>query len=230
MPHGSAPPHTGNPLRARRWQATCRRGAILGTVTALHLFTLALLLRPAPPYRPTATLLRDGDAAMQLHFLPQPDQGRADSPRPPSPRHPRSAQATSPMRTLPADTALRPHAAVIATAPASAPSGPGDYHATLTSAGAPRWTPHVHLPGSEAPSLTGIPLHAAPSLRQLVQTMTTTSRCKYERMKMERSANQFVTRQLMERALDTDGCGPQGQHDAGEPVIEAISRHTTRDD
>src|SRR5574337_1915134 len=136
MPHGSAPPHTGNPLRARRWRAAWRRGAILGTVTALHLFTLALLLRPAPPYRPTASRPRNGGTAMQLHFLPQPDQRRAGSPRPPSPRHPRSAQATNLTRVLPADAALRPHAAVVATAPAIPPSGPGDYHSTLTGAGA----------------------------------------------------------------------------------------------
>lgn len=61
MPHGSTLPHTGDPSRARRWRAAWRHGAILGGVAELHLFTLALLLRPAPPYWPTTTLLR-GDA------------------------------------------------------------------------------------------------------------------------------------------------------------------------
>ncbi len=97
-----------------------------------------------------------------------------------------------------------------AVAPAIAPNRPGDYPTTLAGAGAMRWVPRVRLPGSDAPSRTGIPLRTAPSLRQLVQAMTTASRCKYERMKMERSANQFVTRQLVERALDADGCGPRG--------------------
>lgn len=167
---------------------------------------------------------------MQLHFLPRPDQRRIASPRLSSPRHPQSPQTTNLTRTLPADAALRPHAAVIATAPAVAPSGPGDYHSTLAGAGASRWAPRVRLPGSDAPSRVSIPLRAAPSPRQLVQAMTTASRCKYERMKMERSANQFVTRQLVERALDADGCGPQGEHDAVDPTIDAISRDAIRDD
>lgn len=54
--------------------------------------------------------------------------------------------------------------------------------------------------------------------------MSTASRCKYERMKMERSANQFVTHQLVERALDADGCGPQAARTAADATIDAISR------
>ncbi|WP_250887397.1 MULTISPECIES: hypothetical protein [unclassified Rhodanobacter] len=61
--------------------------------------------------------------------------------------------------------------------------------------------------------------------------MTTASRCEYERMKkMERSANQFVTRQLEERALDVDGCGPQPAHTAADATIDAISRRAVSDD
>lgn len=130
-------------------------------------------------------------------------------------------------------------------APVIAPNGPGDYQAPLTGVGALRWAPRVRLPGAEAPShraprvrlpgadapsRTGIALPAAPSLRQLVHAMTTASRCKYERMKMERSANEFVTRQLVERALDADGCGPQAEHDAIDPTINAIARRATRGD
>ena len=54
--------------------------------------------------------------------------------------------------------------------------------------------------------------------------MTTASRCQYERMKMERSTTQFVTRQLVERALDADGCGPPTGHGAADTTIDAISR------
>lgn len=119
---------------------------------------------------------------------------------------------------------------MVTAAPVIAPNDPGDYQAPLTGAGALRWAPRVRLPGAEAPSRTGIALPAAPSLRQRVHAMTTASRCKYERMKMERSANEFVTRQLVERALDADGCGPQGQHDAVDPAIDAIARRATRSD
>lgn len=60
--------------------------------------------------------------------------------------------------------------------------------------------------------------------------MTTASRCKYERMKMERSANQFVTHQLVERALDADGCGPQAARTAADATIDAISHRAISND
>ncbi len=119
---------------------------------------------------------------------------------------------------------------MVTAAPVIAPNGPGGYQAPLTGVGAFRWASRVRLPGADAPSRTGIALPAAPSLRQWVHAMTTASRCKYERMKMERRASQFVTRQLVERALDADGCGPTGGHDAIDPTIHAIARRATRGD
>jgi hypothetical protein len=53
--------------------------------------------------------------------------------------------------------------------------------------------------------------------------MAGASRCKYVRMKMEHSTNQFITAQLMDRALEADGCGPQVPHAVGEHTVEAIS-------
>jgi len=231
MPHGSTLLHPGDPSRARRWRTASQRGGILGSVAALHLFTLALLLRPALPYQPpTMVPLGDGGNTMQLRFLARPGKRRTASLRPPSPQHSRPTPAADPARISPAAAAPRPHAATVTAAPVIAPNAPGDYQAPLTGAGALRWAPRVRLPGAEAPSRTGIALPAAPSLRQLVHAMTTASRCKYERMKMEHSASQFVTRQLVERALDADGCGPQAEHDAIDPTINAIARRATRGD
>lgn len=67
-------------------------------------------------------------------------------------------------------------------------------------------------------------LHDSPSMRELLRSMTTASRCKYERMKMEKSTTQFVTRQLVERALDADGCGPPTGRSEADATIDAISR------
>lgn len=57
-----------------------------------------------------------------------------------------------------------------------------------------------------------------------MRTLATNSRCKYSRMKMARSTNQFVTRQLMERALEADGCGPHSSHAPGDDAIELITQ------
>ena len=59
--------------------------------------------------------------------------------------------------------------------------------------------------------------------------MTMASRCKYERMKMG-SANQLATRELVERALDTDGCGPRATDTAADATIDDVSRRAIFDD
>lgn len=82
----------------------------------------------------------------------------------------------------------------------------------------------VRLQGSDTPSHIGNQLQTGPSLRQVVRAMATASRCKYERMKMEGSANQFVTRQLIERAPGADGCGPPSNHGSANATIDEISR------
>ena len=84
--------------------------------------------------------------------------------------------------------------------------------------------PHLRLPGSATTPRTSLQLRDSPSLRERVRSMTTASRCQYERMKMQRSTTQFVTRQLMDRALDADGCGPPASRGAADATIEAISR------
>jgi hypothetical protein len=38
-------------MASPRWRTALRRGVILGGITAMHLGSAALLLRPASPYR-----------------------------------------------------------------------------------------------------------------------------------------------------------------------------------
>jgi hypothetical protein len=209
------------------WRAALRRGVILGTVTVLHLATLALVLRSIPPYRSARGAIANDDEALQLSFVARHDGPRLANPPPRAPRPRAVHPATWKAAPLPPSAATPPHTVVL-TLPASTPGAPGDYRSAVLGTGQP--APHVNLPGADAPLRTGIQLRAAPSLQQVVRIMTTASRCKYERMKMERSANQFVTRQLLERALDADGCGPQTTHAAAEATVDAISRRAILDD
>ncbi|WP_457383454.1 hypothetical protein [Rhodanobacter sp. TND4EL1] len=79
------------------------------------------------------------------------------------------------------------------------------------------------LPGSEEAGVRGIALDTKPSLQQLVRTLTKASRCRYVSMKMAKSHTQFITAQLIDRALEADGCGPQVPHSANDDMVDAIS-------
>lgn len=226
MAHGSTPHYGCESSRARSWRAAWRRGAILGSVTALHLLTLALVLRPALPYRAARTAGHDNGEALQLSFVARPGRPRSANPppRPPRPPRPRTIRPARSAAALRAPGAAASSQAVVATSPANVPDRSGDYHAAIAGAGNSPWPSRLRLPGSDMPPRAGIQLRTAPSVRQVVHAMTTASRCMYERMKMERSTNQFVTHPLVERALGADGCGPQVDHAAAGNAVDAISR------
>lgn len=230
MAHGSTLPYARGQSRAHSaWRAALRRGVILGGVTALHLVTVALVLRPVPPYRLARIAIHDDDEALHLSFVARPDKPRPASP-PPRPRRPRAAHPAAWVATPLPPRTTTPHTVVV-TSPASMSEGPADYRSAALDAGLrDTQTSRVRLPGSDAPLHRGIQLQTAPSLQQVVHVMTTANRCKYERMKMESSANQFVTRQLVERALGADGCGPQADHADANATTDAISRRAVLDD
>jgi hypothetical protein len=209
------------------WRAALRRGVILGGVTALHLATMALVLRSTPPYRSARTAIHDDDEALHLSFVALLDRSRSASPSP-RPVQPRATHRRTLAISLPPSAAMP----IVIAPPANVPGGSGDYRSAILDAGLndAQQAPRVRLPGSDAPLRTGIQLRTTPSLQQVVRAMTTASRCKYERMKMERSANQFVTRQLVEHALDADGCGPQATHAAAAATIYTISRRAIFDE
>lgn len=221
MAHGSTQPL----MASLRWRTALRRGVILGGVTALHLGSVALLLRSVSPYRALRAAAHVSESPLQIHFviLPKPSN-RADSPssrrRVPPPHH--AAATSAPIVAL----AAAPIGA--ASIPADIPTRPDDYRSAALDV-SPQ-NPDVHLPGSTASPRNGIRLRDKPSMRDVVRTMTTASRCKYEHMKMANSATQFVTRQLMERALYADGCGPQAEHSAADSSVDAISRRVIFED
>lgn len=102
----------------------------------------------------------------------------------------------------------------------------GDYRSAAFATGGAeaRLMPGPRIPGSGASAHGDLQLRERPSMRERVRALTVASRCKYEHVKMHKSTTQFVTRQLMERALDADGCGPAPARGAADAVIEAISR------
>jgi len=218
MPHGSKPTRT-----ATGWRHAVRRGAILGGVAALHLALLMLLLQ-LPPYRPASSSLRSDDA-LRIRFFPRPTRPSVArhktvaAPRP-FPVMRRAASGAASPTTPP----VLPRPSGIALPPADAT--PPDYRTgsfdTDLAGARPSGTPR--LPGSDAPLRTGIRLQVRSSMKDVVHAMTVSNRCKYERMKMQASTTQFITPQLMERALDADGCGPQGERSPADAVIENVSR------
>ncbi|QRP65740.1 hypothetical protein I6J77_17025 [Rhodanobacter sp. FDAARGOS 1247] len=100
-----------------------------------------------------------------------------------------------------------------------------DYQSPIQSGRSGTGSPptQVRLPGTDIARIRAISLDDKPGLQQVVRRMAGASRCKYVRMKMEHSTNQFVTAQLMDRALEADGCGPQVPHTADDHTVEAIS-------
>lgn len=228
MAHGSTLPYIYGRSRARpAWRAALRRGAILGSVIALHLAIVALVLRPMPPYRSAHTAIHDDGRALQISFVTLPEKSRpADLP--PRPLQPRTTHPATSAAPLSPSAVIPPHA-VVTILPANVPDGSDDYRPALLGAGLrdAQQPPRVRLPGLDAPPRTGILLGNDSSLREVVRVMTTANRCKYVRMKMERSTTEFVTRQLVERALDADRCGPQAAHTAADATVDEIARRAT---
>lgn len=223
MAHGSTPLQAREtPARRPDWRTALRRGGILGLVISLHLGLLALLFGPVAPRPPPPYALPANQGVLRIRLL---TQIRAHSPARPMPRRPRQARPASPSLAL--TTAMPVQAAEPAPAVRliGASAVADDYQSPIqggrSGTGAP--PTQVRLPGTDIARIRGISLDDKPGLQQVVRRMAGASRCKYVRMKMEHSTNQFVTAQLMDRALEADGCGPQVPHTADHHTVEAIS-------
>jgi hypothetical protein len=204
------------------WFAALRRGVIVGLVASLHLGLLVLLFGPVTPRWPRSDSQREQHDALSIRLVTvaaEPLRASAISRRrTPVRLFPRKTSATMTVT----DTTAVPAPSAATVAPQTAI---GDYHSPLLGGrSGMAVSPTIpRLPGSDAARVQGITLQASSSLQQVVRAMTKGSRCKYTRMKMAGSANQFVTAQLMDRALEADGCGPQVPHTADDRAVEAIS-------
>lgn len=217
------------PYRASAWPGTLRRGATLGVVAACHLALLALMLRPSAYHEPRQRVPHDEDDALRLVFIPPATLPQAV--KAPSRTQPRHKPAPAP-RLQP--TAATPRASgnaapTIATSLPPRPTTdaaahdyqPGDFRRRLHGA---QRASTVTLPGGTAPRPSSLRLRVAPSARDLVRQLTMATRCTAEGFKMRASKTEFITAQLMDRALEADGCGPHTDHTPTGEVVDAITR------
>ncbi|MEO9090868.1 MAG: hypothetical protein ABI247_11120, partial [Rhodanobacter sp.] len=70
----------------------------------------------------------------------------------------------------------------------------------------------------------GLRLRTAPSAQDLVQQLAVATRCTAMRFDMQKSKNQFITGQLMDRMLEADGCGPHAEHTPGSTAVDTLTR------
>lgn len=230
MAHGSTPLQTRPAHSFRRaWLAALRRGLLLGVVVSVHLGALLLLLGPVMPYQ----------THVQTHVQ---TQSRPDHSLQLQIKLVANVIKLRPIRRLEVHSALikqvtrrtavrtAPATTTAAFAPTVTPVGPpivaGDYRSPLlgnsSSTGMPSTIPP--LPGSVTSRVPGIVLDKKPSMKQFVRKLAKASRCGYERMKMRGSPNQFITGQLMDRALEADGCGPSSApRTQADDTVDAIS-------
>ncbi|MFC5527531.1 hypothetical protein ACFPPA_17445 [Rhodanobacter ginsengisoli] len=222
--------HSGT-VRTAAWRDALYRGAILGLVAGCHLAALVLLLSHWPQGRATPRVRErdDPDATrLRLILLPSAPVARTAAAPPLQPRHlplpaRRSARVLPHAPPLAATSGVSPLQQVQPTVP---DYRPGDFQARLRDARRPSLP---RLPGSDLPRVAGLRLRPVSSTQTFVQRLTASTRCSAEYFKMHASANQFVTAQLMDRALEADGCGPHTDTSAASESIDAITRRITGD-
>jgi hypothetical protein len=78
------------------------------------------------------------------------------------------------------------------------------------------------LPGSVTPRVAGISFQAPSSLQKTVKKLTEGLRCADMQVHMQRGPNP-LTPQLMDRALQLEGCGPHIESTPADATIDAIA-------
>jgi hypothetical protein len=226
-------PRVGRRSSAATWRDAVRRGAILASVSACHLTILMMVLHPSWHRIGDVSRPRDGEV-LRLTLDPLKKISRFS---------PVSAGAPIAAKGKPAPTAAvspEPTAAVVRHPTNSSPSTaatlivavpaltddlhrgyqPGDFQTALQDA---QRTKAEHIPGTTTPLIGGIRLQARSSIKGAVHVATEYIRCTDEQLKMENGPDQFSTPQLMDRALQLDGCGPHLEHTAVNDEVDAVS-------
>jgi hypothetical protein len=221
--------HGSTPLQARKtsvlrpdWRAALQHGGILGLVIPLHLGLAALLFGSVAPRLSRSHAQPANHDALRIRLVTQIRRPSSARPMPGRSRQARPVSRPLALATTTPRQAAEPAPAVRLIKPSPVAE---DYHPPILGdhAGMGSAPARARLPGTDIARIRGISLDDKPGLQQVVRRMAGASRCKYVRMKMEHSTNQFITAQLMDRALEADGCGPQVPHTVGEHTVEAIS-------
>jgi hypothetical protein len=220
--------------RASRWRDATRRGAILGSVCAGHIIVLALVLHPS--WRQIEPVSRQREAeALRLTFdsvprIPQTLSVRAFARKAAKVQSVQSAIAPPKASTAavtrltdstPATAADRAVAAVPQTASDLYRSyGPSDFRSALQNA---QRSKTDHIPGVGSPLIGDIQLQARSSIKGATLAVVEYIRCTDKQLEMENGRDQFSTPQLMDRALQLDGCGPHLEHPDADAAADEVA-------
>jgi hypothetical protein len=222
--------------RASSWRDAMRRGAILASVFAFHLFILVMVLHPSW-HRIEQVPQPHEDDVLPLAFDPLPKRP-AFLPAPANARIPVKMKSiatavTSPVAirqptiTLPATAAPSMAAAPLSSDKARGSYQPGDFQTALQDARQPQ---AEHIPGTAAPRVAGIRLETRSTIKGAVHVVTEYIRCTDKQLEMENGHDQFSTPQLMDRALQWDDCGPHLGHTAADATVDEISHRAISGD
>lgn len=217
-----------------RWQESTRRILTHVLVISIHLGAWLLFFGARVPTWSLPQSRADHRLdSLRIRFLPTqtPSLARAPPARGPRPHHlptptPRSQTAEvaplTPARAAPRIVvSLPPELAVDQAAPDYQARG---FRGRLRDAQHARSVP---MPGAAAPRVGGLALRVAPSVRDIARRLTVATRCSAERFDMQKSKNQFITTQLMDRALEADGCGPHARRMPASDAVDALTRKLT---
>jgi hypothetical protein len=97
---------------------------------------------------------------------------------------------------------------------------PGDFQTALQNA---QRTMADHIPGVATPLIGGVQLQARSSIKAGVHAVTEYIRCTDKQLEMENGRDQFSTPQLMDRALQLDGCGPHREDPDADAAVDEVA-------
>ncbi|WP_449426882.1 hypothetical protein [Rhodanobacter umsongensis] len=97
----------------------------------------------------------------------------------------------------------------------------GDFQSALQNA---QRAKADRIPGTTLPRIGGIQLQARSSIQRTFHSIVEISRCTNEQFQLQNSAHRF-TPEMIDHALEVEGCGPHLEHAAADATIDAISHH-----
>jgi hypothetical protein len=215
-----------------RWQDAVQRGSILGCVLAGHFAILMLVLHPSWRHIEHVPRLHE-DQVLRLRFdrlpkLVRPSLAPAAIQLPAQTKPAPQAIALSTRRPATGAHSSNPPAAPAATLTMAMPmmTGdphrsylPGDFQSALQNA---QRTKADHIPGTTTPLIGGIRLQASSSTKAAVHGLVEENRCANMQFQLQNSAHQF-TPEMIDHALEVEGCGPHLERTAADATIDAIA-------
>jgi hypothetical protein len=227
-------PHMARQSGTPRWQDAVRRGSIFGCVLAGHLVILIAVLHPSW-HRIEYGASQQGERVLRLSFDPPPEISRPLPVRTAT-RMPATPKSARPVLVPPTgNPAAVRH-------PTNAPSStttnlimtalpvtdelhrsyqPDQFQTALQNA---QRTKVDHIPSAITPRIGGIQLQAGSSIKRTFHSIVESNRCTNMQFELQNSTHQF-TPEMIDHALEIEGCGPHLEHAAVDATIDAISHH-----